>query len=128
MIWARKPKAPGLSPAASYVQRWAVCNNRPAKAQVSVNQVEVVERSQIGKKCVSTFRTSSKHVYLAPFSQATLVLWVLLPIFSTAPSFTCCKWIFAVNFSRQSPFFMGRCQSGRTSKFSSWFFSTFNLH
>ena len=27
---ARKPKAPGSSPAASYVQRWALCSNRPA--------------------------------------------------------------------------------------------------
>ena len=26
----RKPKVPGSSPAASYVQRWALCSNRPA--------------------------------------------------------------------------------------------------
>ena len=26
----RKLKVPGLSPAASYVQRWALCSNRPA--------------------------------------------------------------------------------------------------
>ena len=26
----RKPKVPGSSPAATYVQRWAPCSNRPA--------------------------------------------------------------------------------------------------
>ena len=27
---ARKPEVPGSSPAARYVQRWALCSNRPA--------------------------------------------------------------------------------------------------
>ena len=37
---------PGSSPAAAYVQRWALCSNRPAYVQVSVKRVEVVERTQ----------------------------------------------------------------------------------
>ena len=41
---AQKPKVPGLSPAASYVQRWAVCSNRPDNIQVSVKHLEVVVR------------------------------------------------------------------------------------
>ena len=38
-------KVSSSSPAASYVQRWAVCSNLPANAYVSVEGVEVVERS-----------------------------------------------------------------------------------
>ena len=37
---------PGSSPAAAYVQRWALCSNHPAYIQVSVKRVEVVERTQ----------------------------------------------------------------------------------
>ena len=42
---ARKPKVPGLILAANYVQRWALCSNCPANAEVSVKGVEVVVRS-----------------------------------------------------------------------------------
>ena len=28
--FVRKPKVPGSSPAASYLQKWAPCSNRPA--------------------------------------------------------------------------------------------------
>ena len=42
---ARKLKVPGSSPAASYVQRWALCSNLPANILVSVKRVKVVDRS-----------------------------------------------------------------------------------
>ena len=41
----RKPKVPDSSPAASYVQRLALCSNRPANVWVSVKRVEVAVRS-----------------------------------------------------------------------------------
>ena len=43
----RKPKVPVPSPAASYVQRWALSSNRPANVLVSVKRVEVVVRNYI---------------------------------------------------------------------------------
>ena len=43
--YARKPKVPGSSPAASYVQRWTLCSNRPANVYISVKLVEGVVRS-----------------------------------------------------------------------------------
>ena len=43
---ALKPKVPGSDPAARYVQRWALCSNRPADVWVSVKQVEVIEGNQ----------------------------------------------------------------------------------
>ena len=45
MTCARKPKVSGSSPAAAYVQRWALCSNRTANVKVSVKRVEVVVRS-----------------------------------------------------------------------------------
>ena len=52
---AWKPKAPSWSPAASYVQRWALCSNRPAN--VSMKWLEVVGRSykrlyNVSPKCL----------------------------------------------------------------------------
>ena len=43
--YARKPKVPCSSPAASYVQRWTLCSNSPANVWVSVKLMEVVVRS-----------------------------------------------------------------------------------
>ena len=42
---ARKTEVPNSSPAATYVQRWAVCSNRPANVELSVKRVEVIVRS-----------------------------------------------------------------------------------
>ena len=42
---ARKPKGPGLSRAASYVQKSALCSNCPANVYKSLKRAEVVERS-----------------------------------------------------------------------------------
>ena len=44
-LFARKPKAPDLSPVASYVQRWVLCSNQPANVSVSLKRVEVTDRS-----------------------------------------------------------------------------------
>ena len=41
-----EPKVPSSGSAASYVQRWALCSNRPANVKVSVKWEEVVERSE----------------------------------------------------------------------------------
>ena len=43
--WRSETKGFGLSLAASYMQRWALCSNRPANLRVSVKWVEVVEVS-----------------------------------------------------------------------------------
>ena len=51
----RKPKILGSSPAASYTQRWALCNSNLANVRVSVKRVEVVERD---KKITSLFPCS----------------------------------------------------------------------
>ena len=42
---ALKPRVTCSSPVAGYVQRWALCSNRPANVYVSVKRVEVVEKS-----------------------------------------------------------------------------------
>ena len=42
--WARKWKVPGSSSAATYMERWALCSNGPANVEVSVKQVEVIDR------------------------------------------------------------------------------------
>ena len=55
----QKPKAPFLSPAASYVQRWSLCSNRPANVKVSVNRVEVVVRVKGVKAMPSPFHCST---------------------------------------------------------------------
>ena len=37
-------KNPGLGPAATYAQRWALCSNNPTNVSVSVKWVDVVKR------------------------------------------------------------------------------------
>ena len=43
--WKAVIKVFGSSPAATYVQRWALCSYRPANVKVSAKRVEVVVRS-----------------------------------------------------------------------------------